>query len=72
MHMKRRVPMPCNDSSNGSSSLIQFSISYQKKKRRKVRMNRIKSCDIILSVLQSVFMEKQKKKVIIGIFVHAF
>lgn len=35
-------------------------------------MNRIKSCDIILSVLQSVFMEKQKKKVIIGIFVHAF
>lgn len=34
MHMKRRVPMPCNDSSNGSSSLIQFSISYQKKKEK--------------------------------------
>lgn len=35
MHMKRRVPMPCNDSSNGSSSLIQFSISYKKKKKEK-------------------------------------
>lgn len=71
MHMKRRVPMPCNDSSNGSSSLIQFSISYQKKKEKSAYES-YKSCDIILSVLQSVFMEKQKKKVIIGIFVHAF
>lgn len=35
-------------------------------------MNHIKACDIILSGLQSVLMDKQKKKVIIGIFVHAF